>query len=137
GRRAVKIAGDASYAAPHVLADGTRVTVRAIRPADRDELRRAFERLSATSRRRRFLVAPAELGDAQLAYLTDVDLVDHVALGDAGAVVRSQEGDTLELEVPLDDPSRASGDAEHPLRRILRTLVSFWSLLAHSESGRT
>jgi GNAT superfamily N-acetyltransferase len=64
----------------HVLADGTRVTIRHIRPEDAEELRRGFERLSPQSRYRRFLGGVTSLSDEQLRYLTQVDGHDHVAL---------------------------------------------------------
>jgi GNAT superfamily N-acetyltransferase len=68
------------FEAEHVLADGTHVTLRLIRPDDRDELARAFERLSAASRYRRFLTVPRELTGPTLDYLTRVDGTDHLAL---------------------------------------------------------
>lgn len=64
----------------HVLADGARVVLRPIRPADADELRRGFERLSPESRYRRFFRGVQSLDDATLRYLTDVDGRDHVAV---------------------------------------------------------
>ena len=64
----------------HVLSDGRRVTVRPIRPDDAGALRAAFDRLSPESRYRRFLAGMAELSDAQLRYLTNVDGENHVAL---------------------------------------------------------
>ncbi len=64
----------------HTLRDGSRVTVRPIRPEDAAELKRGFDRLSPASRYRRFLVGMSSLTDAQLRYLTNVDGEDHVAL---------------------------------------------------------
>src|SRR4051794_4985548 len=69
-----------SFREEFVLADGERITVRAIRPDDADEFRRGFERLSPASRRNRFLLAPPELTDETLHYLTRVDFEMHVAL---------------------------------------------------------
>jgi GNAT superfamily N-acetyltransferase len=68
------------FSAAHVLRDGTPVTIRFIRPEDRDELVRCFGRLSPVSRYRRFLSARDELSDEALDYLTRVDGVGHVAL---------------------------------------------------------
>ncbi|HVY49121.1 MAG TPA: GNAT family protein [Minicystis sp.] len=62
------------------LAGGQRVEIRAIRPADKDELRRAFERLSPESRLSRFLSPKSRLDDEQLRFLTEVDGKDHVAI---------------------------------------------------------
>ncbi len=64
----------------HVLSDGRRVTVRAIRPDDAAGLRAAFDRLSPETRYLRFLSGMNELSDAQLRYLTNVDGENHVAL---------------------------------------------------------
>jgi len=65
---------------PHVLADGTRVVLRHIRPDDGPELRKAFERLSPESRYRRFFGGVGRLSEAALRYLTCVDCHDHVAI---------------------------------------------------------
>jgi GNAT superfamily N-acetyltransferase len=64
----------------HVLDDGTPVTLRHVRPDDAAELRRGFERLSPSSRYRRFLSAVNALSDEAVRYLTCVDGHDHVAL---------------------------------------------------------
>ena len=64
----------------HELTDGTSVWIRPIRPDDRARLSAAVGRLSAESRRRRFLAAKPGLSAAELRYLTDVDGVGHVAL---------------------------------------------------------
>ena len=45
----------------HVLADGTRVILRHVRPEDAGEVRRGLERLSPQSRYRRFLSAVTAL----------------------------------------------------------------------------
>ena len=63
----------------HTLADGTRIVLRHIQPGDKEELRRGFLALSPTSRYRRFF-GVAELDERALAYLTEVDGVDHVAI---------------------------------------------------------
>jgi GNAT superfamily N-acetyltransferase len=64
----------------HVLTDGRRVTVRMIRPEDAGALREAFNRLSPEARYRRFFSNMANLSDAQVRYLTNVDGENHVAL---------------------------------------------------------
>jgi GNAT superfamily N-acetyltransferase len=64
----------------HRLNDGTPIVIRPIRPEDRDELVRCFARLSPQSRVQRFMVPKAELTEAMLTYLTEVDGKDHVAL---------------------------------------------------------
>jgi GNAT superfamily N-acetyltransferase len=64
----------------HALGDGTRVTLRFIRPEDAEELRRSFARLSPRSRYQRFLGGVPELTEGMLAYLTQIDAVNHVAI---------------------------------------------------------
>lgn len=68
------------WRAEHVLADGTRIVLRTIRPEDASTLREEFERLSPESRYRRFFAGMQALSDATLRYLTNVDGVDHVAI---------------------------------------------------------
>jgi GNAT superfamily N-acetyltransferase len=72
---------DALYRETVRLLDGSRVTLRLVRPEDKQLLRRGFERLSPESRYRRFLAAKTELSDAELAYLTEVDGWNHFAIG--------------------------------------------------------
>jgi len=62
------------------LADGVRLRVRPIVPADREPLADAFDRLSDHSRRQRFLGPKPRLSTRELDYLTDVDHVTHEAL---------------------------------------------------------
>ena len=71
---------NADYREEHVLLDGTKVTLRLIRPDDGEPLRQGFSRLSPTSRYRRFLTVMSELSDEMVRYLTEVDGVDHVAI---------------------------------------------------------
>ena len=72
---------DKDYREIATLRDGSRVSLRLVRPSDKELLRRGFERLSPESRYRRFLSAKTELRDAELAYLTEVDGHDHFAVG--------------------------------------------------------
>jgi GNAT superfamily N-acetyltransferase len=62
------------------LADGSVVLVRRLIPADAPELEAGFARLSAESRRLRFLANKPRLSPSELRYLTDVDGHDHEAL---------------------------------------------------------
>ena len=64
----------------HVLDDGTPVVLRMVRPSDAIELKHGFERLSPSSRYRRFLATRSTLSDETLRYLTCVDGHDHVAI---------------------------------------------------------
>jgi len=65
----------------HRLADGTLVRIRPVGRDDRDRLRNGYARLSAESRYRRFLAAPATLSESTLDYLTGADGWNHLALG--------------------------------------------------------
>jgi ribosomal protein S18 acetylase RimI-like enzyme len=62
------------------LADGARLRVRPIDPADREPLADAFARLSDQSRHHRFLAPKRRLTTRELEYLTDIDHVTHEAL---------------------------------------------------------
>jgi RimJ/RimL family protein N-acetyltransferase len=62
------------------LQDGTPILVRNLRPGDAEELLRGFARLSAGSRRFRFLSPLHKLSPKQVHELTDVDQHDHVAI---------------------------------------------------------
>jgi hypothetical protein len=64
----------------HVLRDGRKIVLRHIQPSDAEELRRGFRALSPESRYRRFFTGIADLDDAALAYLVNVDCKDHVAI---------------------------------------------------------
>ena len=72
--------GREGFSREHTLEDGTRITVRPIQPDDRDELQRAYRATSAETKYLRFLGVVGELSPKTLAYLTDVDQENHVAL---------------------------------------------------------
>jgi GNAT superfamily N-acetyltransferase len=87
--------GRARFREEHVLADGTRVTLRFIAPDDAPELRRCFARLSPRSRYQRFLGSLSELTDEMVDYLTRVDGDQHVA------IVATTDSHDLKSEVGL------------------------------------
>ena len=62
------------------LLDGTSAVIRAIRPEDKQLLIDGFERLSRASIFKRFFYDKRRLSDSDLAYLTELDFVTHVAL---------------------------------------------------------
>ena len=62
------------------LRDGTPILLRTLQPEDREDLVRGFARLSASSRRFRFLAPLHKLTSAQVRELTEVDQRDHVAI---------------------------------------------------------
>lgn len=63
------------------LRDGTPVLIRTVRPEDAPLLRLGFTQLSDRSRQFRFLRAVPKLGDAELAFLADLDRPGNAALG--------------------------------------------------------
>jgi RimJ/RimL family protein N-acetyltransferase len=63
-----------------VLSDGTRVTIRPIRPQDKAELTAGLGRLSQASRQKRFLSPKTHFSASELRYLTEVDGHTHAAL---------------------------------------------------------
>jgi GNAT superfamily N-acetyltransferase len=63
------------------LSDGTSVQLRLVRPSDATLLRDGFLQLSPQSRYLRFLGPRDKLSEAELHYLTDLDGVNHFALG--------------------------------------------------------
>ena len=72
-----------------ILADGGRVYVRVVRPSDRPTFEEGWSHLSAETRLFRFLAPRDHLSAGDLDYLTDVDGVDHFAIG---AVTRDADG---------------------------------------------
>ena len=81
---------DEHYRESVALRDGSQVTLRLVRPDDKQLLRRGFARLSPASRYRRFLSAKNELSDAELAYFTELDQQNHLAIG---ALARDDAGE--------------------------------------------
>ena len=70
-----------SYREEVILSDGTRATLRLVIPADKPLLERGMDNFSPESRFRRFLSAKQELTSRDLRYLTEIDGVDHFAIG--------------------------------------------------------
>jgi RimJ/RimL family protein N-acetyltransferase len=66
---------------PATLRDGSTVLIRQVRRTDAPLLADGFARLSARSRRMRFLSTKTTLSASELRYFTDVDHHDHEALG--------------------------------------------------------
>jgi RimJ/RimL family protein N-acetyltransferase len=103
------------------LSNGLRVVIRAIRAEDKPLLTDGLLRLSAASRRNRFLAAKANLSASELSYLTEVDGERHVALVavladdpaqlvGVGRYVRLDEApETAELAIVIDDELHGLG----------------------------
>lgn len=71
------------------LKDGTPVVLSLVDRNSKECLQKGFERLSERSRYLRFFTPMKSLSEAQLAYLTDIDQVNRVAIG---AHVVKEEG---------------------------------------------
>jgi RimJ/RimL family protein N-acetyltransferase len=68
------------------LRDGSNVLIRPVEPADKELFVAAWDGFGEESRYRRFMGAKGSLSAKELAYLTEVDHVDHEALGARDAV---------------------------------------------------
>lgn len=64
-----------------ILNRGQWFHVRPLRATDRSALREAFRRLSAQSRQRRFGYPKQSLNDEELRFFTELDAINHQALG--------------------------------------------------------
>lgn len=63
------------------LHDGSVVIIRPVQPEDKELFLAGWEQLSDESRYRRFLGGKGSLSEKDLAYFTEVDHVDHEAIG--------------------------------------------------------
>jgi GNAT superfamily N-acetyltransferase len=73
-----------------LLRDGSEVLIRAVRPEDKPRFVAGFARLSSESVHRRFLQSRPGLTVDELAFYTEIDHVDHEAIGALDA--ESREG---------------------------------------------
>lgn len=74
-----------SYHETVALNDGTEVSLRPLRAADKELLADGFARLSSESRYQRFFTGKERLTETELRYLTDVDGEQHFAICAIGA----------------------------------------------------
>jgi RimJ/RimL family protein N-acetyltransferase len=102
-----------------VLADGTRLVLRAMNRDDRDGLAMLFDRLSPESRWRRFLSPKPRLTPRELSYFTDIDHVGHEAfaavderdgsIAGVARYIRHAGTETAELAVEVADELQHRG----------------------------
>ena len=79
------------------LPDGGWVKLRLVRPSDKDQLLNGFLNLSAHSRQKRFLGGKQSLSDTEVCYFTELDQVDHFALGVIELNAMGEEGDGVAI----------------------------------------
>ena len=147
---------DDSYEESVPLSDGQRVHLRLMRPSDKELLRAGFEQLSPDSRYARFMAPKARLTDRELLYLTEVDGIDHFAMGAARRHLMSKdegagsarfvrivgEPDTAEPAVTVIDSYQGKGLGSILLQRLIeaaweRDIRWFRSeLLAENKASR-
>jgi len=70
----------AKYSVTELLRDGSRIEIRALQPADRDELQSAVGRMSDESIQRRFFAPKRHFSEREIDFYLNVDFVNHVAL---------------------------------------------------------
>jgi GNAT superfamily N-acetyltransferase len=63
------------------LRDGSAVVIRPVQPDDKELFVAGWQQFGQESRYRRFLSSKRSLSDHELAYFTEVDHVDHEAIG--------------------------------------------------------
>jgi RimJ/RimL family protein N-acetyltransferase len=70
----------ANYSVNETLTDGRKVTIRSLRPEDRDDFIAAVGRTSNQSIYRRFFTPRRNFTETETSFFVNVDFVEHVAL---------------------------------------------------------
>ena len=99
------------------LRDGSAAEIRPIQPGDRSLIEEGLAHMSLQSRVARFGSGIAHLSESELDYLTEIDLVDHVAWGatiedvpaGTGRYIRPAGGDEGEVAVAVVDEFQQRG----------------------------
>lgn len=133
-----------AYSSEELLRDGSSVLVRSIRPDDKERLREFSQQLSPKSVYFRFFFPKKRLSDRELAYLTELDFVRHVAL--VATVGRDEEEKIVGVgryAVPKTepDPPRSAELAfvildAHQGRGIASRLLANLLVIAHDKGLR-
>jgi len=110
----------ADYLALETLRDGRPVRIRALKPADREAMLAAVERIGDASLYRRFFAPRHHFTETEIAYYIEVDFGDHVALvaeleengkpviAGGGRYIVSAPG-CAEMAFAVDDPHHGLG----------------------------
>lgn len=124
---------DESYEETVHLSGGQRIHLRPMRPSDKQMLLDGFEHLSPDSRYARFMAPKSTLSDRELRYLTEVDGINHFAIGairrhlvskpegvgSARFVRLSDQPDTAEPAVTVLDDFHGKGLGSIMLQRLI------------------
>lgn len=115
---------------------GIDVTIRPIRPDDKDRLARGHAMMSARTQRLRYLAPKPHLSDDELRYLTEVDGEDHVAyiaVADAypdvalgvGRFIRDRDRhDTAEFAIVVVDAFQGMGLGSAIAQRLVDAAIA-------------
>lgn len=90
------------------LKGGLRLRLRHVRPGDKELLRSGLAHFSRRSTYQRFFTPVVTFSDEALDYLTDVDGVDHVALGALDVTAGTEKGVGIARYIRLADPPSAA-----------------------------
>ena len=114
------------------LRDGRQVLIRAIRPADADEIRQAFERMSSGARYMRFMQHKRELDPVRLergvnptaglefVLVATIPADDGIDIVGAARYLAAPERATCEFSVSVVDDWQGVGLAATLMRRLIR-----------------
>jgi GNAT superfamily N-acetyltransferase len=102
------------------LDGGMRLRLRHVRPSDKDLIREGLAHFSRRSTYQRFFTPVVTFSDAHLAYLTEVDGLDHVAIGALDVTSGSECGVGVARYIRL-------GDAPHVAEAAVSVLDAYQS----------
>jgi RimJ/RimL family protein N-acetyltransferase len=120
----------ATYSAKERMRNGAPLEIRALRPADRDEMLAAIGRFSKDALYRRFFAPKRHFSEREIDFYLNVDFTNHVAL----AAVINEGGRQIivggaryiisapgraEVAFAVDDPHQKQGIATHLIAHLI------------------